>query len=89
MDSDFLEIIDEIMQSYYDKAMVEEVVGFWGEVGEGVDGGCGEAFLLGSVYGQCLFLFNSYFDRRMRVEELDEFRELVYSRISELKQGII
>ena len=38
MDSDFLEIIDEIIQFYQDRARVEELAGFWERIGEGVDG---------------------------------------------------
>ena len=89
MDSDFLEIIDEIIQFYQDRARVEELAGFWERIGEGVDGDCGEAFLLGSVYGQCLFLFNSYFDRKMKEEARAKFKKLVYAQISMLKKEMI
>jgi len=58
-----METVIEIIQSYSDESNLESILEFWKRIENVSNDDCLKSFLMGSVYGQYLFLFNSYYKK--------------------------
>ena len=75
MDSDLLDMLSDVIRSYHDPENNEWIEEFWKDVKAAVGDDAHKSFFLGSVYGQCVFLYNTYSDgwdraRRQEYQEL-------------------
>jgi hypothetical protein len=87
MDSVFLELINEIVCSYSDDENLRTVSDFWDGIEPAMEDDNRTAFLLGSVYGQCLFLYNSYYDDSRDPENRKKFQHLLLKIVKGMRDN--
>lgn len=78
MESDLLDMINDVIHSYSVSDDLDKMKELWHKVEPIVGSDTCRAFLLGSVYGQCIFLHNSYFTHKaVKCERKKNYEELV------------
>ena len=77
MDSELLDMLNDIIHSYSDEEYVEQLHEFYHRIESDIGEGNWKTFLLGSLYGQCLFLFNSYYTHSVDPTWKKDYDQLV------------
>ena len=77
MDAELVEMLEEEFQRYSDETRINELFTTWKNLGLDFDEECVKAFMIGSVYGSCLFIINSFnnysSDKRIKQEFVKRF----------------
>ena len=88
-----METVIEIIKSYNDDSNIKRLLEFWKRIRYISNEDCQKSFLMGSVYGQCLFLFNSHYKKEC-INLKRDYEDLVSTllkgleyKFSEIKQN--
>ncbi|MFW6109092.1 MAG: hypothetical protein ACOC6N_01455 [archaeon] len=84
MDSDLLEMIEEEIQSYTDKTKIKKLLRARRTITEKTDKECMKEFLIGSVYGSCMFLYRTFMYGQTNSDIEEEFTKTISRRIKGL-----
>jgi hypothetical protein len=86
MDAELVEMLEEEFQRYSDDAKIAELLNTWKNLGLDFDEKCVKVFMIGSVYGSCLFILNSFNNYSSDEKIKEEFVKTFYSHIRGLEQ---
>jgi hypothetical protein len=84
VETELMETVIEIIQSYSDESNLKSLLEFWKRIENVSNDDCLKSFLMGSVYGQCLFLFKSYYKKECLNRKRD-FEELISTLLKRLE----
>ncbi len=85
MDVELVEMLEEEFQRYSDETRINELLNVWKDLGLDFNENCIKSFMIGSVYGSCLFILNSFNTYKSDKKKV-EFVRIFYSHMKGLEQ---